>query len=120
MSLDPEVTTATIAPTLTTVFERDVRRWGLGTLQVQNLDPTQVFSGYLRRKVAGSLGFALVSLGDFLSIQPAGSVDADGNPTDSVTADLDLEGSAEIEFVGKMDGAGGDISWALRVSSVKP
>lgn len=119
MSLDPEVTTVAVAPTATTVWSGDVRRHGLVTVQVQNLDATQTFSGSLLRKVAGALGWSTSTMGDLASISPAGTLDGAGNPLDSVTVDVDVEGTAELAVVGFMSGAGGDVSVSVRTSGLK-
>lgn len=119
MSLDPPVVTLPVAPTATVVWSADVRRLGLCTLQVQNLDASQVFAGFLQRKVAGELGWSTSTMPDFSSIQPAGSLDGDGNPIDAVTADVDVEGTAELRLVGRMSGAGGDVSVSVRTSGPK-
>lgn len=109
--LDPTATTVAVTPTLMTVAAVDVRRWGLVTVQVDNLDPTQTFSGWIHRRVATEMGASTSTMPDFTSIAPAGSLDSDGNPTDSVTADIDVEGSATLELVGKMSGVGGDVRY---------
>jgi hypothetical protein len=119
MSADPPISTTAINGTSTLVFALDVRNIGLVTLQVQNLDALQTFSGFLWRKVAGGLDYSASTMPDFSSISPAGAVDGQGNPLDSVTADIDVEGSAELVFVGLMSGAGGDISWSVRKAGPK-
>lgn len=119
MALDPEITTVAVAPTLTVLAEVDVRREGLVTVQVSNLDVAQTLAGYVQRKVAGGLGWSTSSIPDFSSIQPAGTVDAAGNPLDSVTADLDVTGTAVIRVVGEMSGAGGNAQVAVRKTGPK-
>lgn len=120
MSADPPVTTIAVAATSTLVFTMDVRALGLVTLQVRNLAVGQTCRGYLWRRVANALSYAASTMPDFSSIAAAGSVDADGNPTDCVTADIDVEGSADLVFVALMSGAGGDISWSARKAGPKP
>lgn len=120
MSADPPIAPAFVDSTLTLVFSLDVRALGLVTLQVQNLDATQVCEGYVRRRVAQGLTSAVSSLPDFVAIQPAGSVDAAGNPTDTVTCDIDAAGSALLEFAARMSGAGGNIQYSFRKAGPKP
>jgi hypothetical protein len=119
MASDPPVTAVAVAPTMTTVFQLDARYLGLATVAVQNLDPTQTFSGYIRRAVSAGMTLATSSLPDFVSILPAGSVDAVGNPTDVVVCDVDVEGSAVLSLVGFMSGAGGNVSYSVRKSGPK-
>lgn len=119
MAADPPITTVAVGPTLTTVFTLDVRQLGLATVQVQNLDPLQTFSGVIRRSVSELMTAATSTLPDFISILPAGSVDASGNPLDVVVCDVDVEGSAVLSLVGFMSGAGGDISYSVRKSGPK-
>lgn len=119
MASDPPVIPFTVGPTTTTVFEFDARHLGLATVQVQNLDPTQTFSGFIRRGVAAGMALATSTLPDFVSILPAGSVDGSGNPLDVVVCDVDVEGSAVLSLVGFMSGAGGDISYSVRKSGPK-
>jgi hypothetical protein len=119
MAADPPVTPATVGPTMTPVFALDVRQLGLATVQVQNLDPTQTFSGVIRRSVSELMKSATSTLPDFISILPAGSLDATGNPLDVVVCDVDVEGSAVLSLVGFMSGAGGNISYSVRKSGPK-
>lgn len=116
---DPPVTTAAIAPTSTLVFTLNVRTLGLVTLQVRNLAAGQICSGFLWRRVSGQLSYSASTMPDFSSIAAAGSVDAQGNPTDCVTADIDVEGTADLVFVALMSGAGGDIEWSARKAGPK-
>lgn len=120
MSADPTSTTVAVAATMTLVATIDTRALGLVSIQVDNLDGAQTFSGFLRRKVASSMATATSSMPDFSAIQPAGSLDADGNPTDSVMADVDVEGSATLELYGRMSGAGGDVRVSYRKAGPKP
>ena len=62
---------------------------------------------------------ATSSLPDFISIAPASSTDANGNPTDVVVCDIDVEGSAVLSLVGFMSGAGGNVSYSVRKSGSK-
>lgn len=120
MSADPSATTTFVNATMTLVATVDTRQLGLVTLQVDNLDATQVFSGFLRRKVGSAMASATSSMPDFSAIQPSGSTDSDGNPTDSVVADVDVEGGAELELYGRMSGAGGNVRWSARKAGPKP
>lgn len=119
MSAEPVVTTTAIAPTLTQVFDRDVRNVAFVSLQVTNLNGSQVMSGFLRSSVNSQLAGATSTMPDFVSLQPAGSVDADGNPTDSVTADIDCGGRSRLQFYMRASGAGGNVSWTLRSTGPK-
>lgn len=119
MSLDPAIATAPVASTATVVWSADVRRLGLCTVQVQNLEAAQTFVGFIQRKVAAGLDWSTSTLPDFTSIQPAGTLDADGNPLDCVTADIDVEGTAELRLVGHMTGAGGDVQVSVRTAGPK-
>jgi len=117
---DPPIATVAVAPTLTTIFSMDVRALGLVTVQIQNMDATQTFSGYVRRSaVVAGLTSAPSSMPDFLGIAPAGSLDANGNPTDVVVADIDVEGSGLLSIVGFMSGAGGNVQYTARKAGPK-
>lgn len=120
MSADPSSTTVAVAATMTLVATLDTRALGLVSMQVDNLDATQVFSGFIRRKVASSMATATSSMPDFSAIQPVGSLDTDGNPSDSVMADVDVEGSALLELYGRMSGAGGNVRVSFRKAGPKP
>lgn len=100
--------------TATEVLELDVRDEDWVTLQVQNLDAVETFRGYVERRQSTAMGWSLSTLGDFAGIPPAGSTDSDGNPTDSVTADLDVSGTGYIRIVGVMTGTGGDVAVCAR------
>lgn len=119
MSGDPTTTTVAVAATLTRLFELDTRALGLVTVQVDNLDASQTFEGYLRRRVAAAMASSTSTMPDFSLIQPVGSVDSAGNPTDSITADVDVAGSAVLELWGRMSGAGGNVRWSARKAGPK-
>lgn len=98
------ITVATVAPTTTVVFEAQV--WGAhsATLQLDNLDATQVFSGVIQRKMRLESAWADSTLGDFEAVGPLAGV----------VADLDVSGTGYIRLVGTMSGAGGDVAWSMR------
>lgn len=105
MSLpDPVGVTVAVAPTSTTVLSVDVRGELRVSVQIDNLDAAQTFSGTVERRVAGAGNWSPSSLGDFSSIAALGSV----------TADLDVAGSADLRIVGTMSGAGGDVRVFIR------
>jgi hypothetical protein len=66
---------------------------------VQNDDGSQTFAGTVYRRLAGMTVWAASTIGDFGSIA-AGT---------SVVADLDVEGTDELEVRGTMSGAGGNV-----------
>lgn len=119
MSADPVVSTVAVAPTMTTILTLDVRRIGLATIHLRNLDATQTLEAYVQRNVAQGLPLAASSLPDFSALQPAGSVDAAGNPTDAAVCDVDVGGCATIALVGRMSGAGGNVQVAVRFTGPK-
>jgi hypothetical protein len=69
------------------------------TIQVVNLDGTQTFAGIIYRRKTGMSAWAPSSIPDFASVA-AGA---------SVMADLDVEGTDELELRGTMSGAGGSV-----------
>lgn len=100
----PPTTTVAVGPTTTVIFEADVRWSGWATLQIENLDATQTFTGFVERRQDTTMGWSRSTLGDF----------ADIAPLSSVAADLDLTGTAYLRVVGSMSGAGGDVRVASR------
>lgn len=103
----------TVGPTPTTVVSVDVRPDELVTLQIDNLDGTQTFSGTVERRLSDAAEWSPSSIGDFSSIAPAGSAG------DSVTADLDVSGTGFLRLVGTMSGAGGDVAYVIRIGARK-
>ena len=116
MSLpDPSREVVTVGPTSTVVWSGDVRSDEWLCMQVDNLDPTQIVTGTIERRLATSMGFSTTTIGDFASIQPAGTVDpTTGVPLDSVTADLDIRATGYLRLVMQMDGLGGDVATVVR------
>jgi len=97
------VATVAVAPTETTVLSvsrESLRGAKRITVGVQNDDGTQVFAGTVYRRLAGMTVWAASTLGDFASIA-AGA---------AVVADLDVEGTDELELRGTMSGAGGNVT----------
>lgn len=95
-------TTVAVAPTETTILSvsRDTLRGAKRlTVGVENLDATQSFTGAVYRRMSGMTAWAQSPLADFASIL-AGA---------AVVADLDVEGTDELEVRGTMSGAGGDV-----------
>jgi len=96
------VTTVSVAPVETTVLSvsRETLRGAKRiTVGVQNDDPSQTFVGALYRRLSGMSVWAQSSIGDFASIGPGAAV----------VADLDVEGTDELELRGYMSGIGGDV-----------
>ena len=116
---NPPVVVVTVGPTSTVVADLDVRSDELVTMQIRNLDPTQTFRGVVERRQSPEMEWSTTTVGDFNSIPPAGTVDADGNPLDSVTADLPVAGTGFLRVVGLMDGIGGDVSTCTRKGDPK-
>lgn len=100
----PPTATVAVAPTSTVVLEADVRNNDWATVQIENLDGSQTFSGTVERRQSTDLGWSPSTIGDFASIAPG----------QSVTADLDLTGTAYLRIVGTMSGAGGNVVVASR------
>lgn len=117
---EPTATTVFVNATMTQVASIDVRQLGIVSIQVDNLDAAQVFSGFLRRNVSASMNDATSSMPDFSQVQPLGSLDPDGNPSDSAMADVDVEGSATLDLYGRMSGAGGNVRVSYRKTGPKP
>jgi len=96
------VTTVAVAPTETTVLSvareslRGAKRLTVG---VQNDDGSQTFAGTVYRRLNGMTTWAASTLSDFASVA-AGS---------AVVADIDVEGTDELELRGTMSGAGGNV-----------
>ena len=112
---DPSREPVTVGPTSTVVWSGDVRSDEWLCVQVDNLDATQVFTGTVERRLSSAAGWSTSTVGDFASIQPAGTVDpTTGVPLDSVTADLDIRATGYLRLVGQMDGLGGDVAVVVR------
>ena len=102
------------------VWSGDVRSDEWLSMQVDNLDATQVFTGTIERRLSTAMGFSTSTIGDFGSIQPAGTVDpTTGVPLDSVTADLDIRATGYLRLVMQMDGAGGNVAVVVRKGTRK-
>lgn len=116
MSLpDPQRDVVAVGPTSTVVWSGDVRSEEWLSLQVDNLDATQTFTGVIERRLSTAQGWATSTLGDFSSIQAAGTTDpTTGAPLDSVTADLDIRATGYLRLVGVMSGAGGNVAVVAR------
>jgi hypothetical protein len=94
--------TVAVAPTETTVcsFKRGTLQGAKRiTIQVSNLDATQTFNGTVYRRKAGMAAWAPSTIPDFTDLLPL----------TSVMADLDVEGTDELEVRGTMSGSGGDV-----------
>lgn len=96
-------TIVAVAPTETTVLSvsreslRGAKRLTVG---VQNDDGSQTFAGTVYRRLSGMSVWATSSIADFASVA-AGT---------AVVADLDVEGTDELELRGAMSGAGGNVT----------
>ena len=96
------VATVAVAPTETVVLSvsreklRGAKRITVG---LQNDDGSQTFAGTIYRRLNGMTVWAASSIGDFASVT-AGT---------AVVADLDVEGTDELELRGTMSGAGGNV-----------
>lgn len=93
------LTTVSVAPTETTVLSvtREVLRGAKRlTVGVENADGSQTFSGIVYRRMSGMTAWAASSIGDFASIGPGSAV----------VADLDVEGTDELEVRGTASGLG--------------
>lgn len=99
----PPVTVA-VEPTDTVVAEMNALHIVIFTVQIDNLDATQTFTGRVQRRQDSGMEWADSTLADFSSIPPLGSV----------VADLDVKGTVELRVVGSMDGAGGNVRVAAR------
>lgn len=92
-------TTVAVAPTETTILSvsreslRGAKRLTVG---VENKDGSQTFAGVVYRRMNGMTAWATSTIADFASIA-AGA---------SVVADLDVEGTDELEIRGTASGAG--------------
>ena len=117
---DPSREVVAVGPTITVVWTGDVRSDEWLSMQVDNLDGTQVFTGTIERRLSTAQGWSTSTIGDFASIQPAGSVDpTTGAPLDSVTADLDIRATGYLRLVGQMNGLGGDVAVVVRKGARK-
>lgn len=96
--------TITVAPTTTILAVIDARQYEYLSVQIENLDPTQTFSGTVQRRLNSSNDFANSTIPDFAEIPPLGSV----------VADLDTASAVDIRLTGTMSGAGGDIRLTAR------
>lgn len=101
--------TVSVAPTSTLIVELDVRGCSRATLQVDNLDASQTFAGVIQRRVNTAGDWSPSTLGDYAEV----------GPLQSVTTDLDVDGTGYIRLVGSMSGAGGDVAYSVRVGSVR-
>lgn len=95
-------TSVSVAPTETTVLSvsRDLLRGAKRvTVGLQNNDASQTFSGTVYRRLNGMTTWAASGMVDFSSVLPLSAV----------VADLDVEGTDELELRGYMSGAGGTV-----------
>jgi len=100
----PPRSVVTVAPTSTEVVAVDVRDEQWLTMQVDNLDGSQTFTGVVERRVSDTMDWSESTLGDFAGIATGGSV----------TADIDVTGTGFLRLVGTMSGAGGDVAVCVR------
>lgn len=100
----PSRNVVAVAPTSTEVTVVDVREEQWLTVQVDNLDGSQIFTGIVERRVSDAMDWSESTLGDFAGIDAGGSV----------TADIDVTGTGYLRLVGVMSGAGGDVAVCVR------
>jgi len=101
---DPPRTVVAVAPTSTEVWSGDVRSEDWVSVQIDNLDGTQTFTGTVERRLSASSSWSQSTIGDFAGIPPGASV----------TADLDITATGYLRVVGTMDGAGGNVAVVAR------
>ena len=89
--VDVAVTTAEMS-----VAEFVVQFTAVLTVQIENLDSTQVFAGRVQRRLDPAMGWASSPTLDFAVIGPG----------ETVVADLDVRGSSGVRIVGAASGAG--------------
>ena len=108
-SPNPPRTVVAVATTSTVVVDLDVRNIEWVTLQVDNLDATQTFTGVIERRQSPDMDWAPSAIGDYSGV----------GPLLSVVADLDVSGTGYLRLVGTMDGAGGDVAVCSRIGDRK-
>jgi hypothetical protein len=108
-SPNPPVVVTAVAPTSTVVVELDVREVEWVTMQLDNRDAAQTFSGAIERRQSPQAEWAPSTLSDF----------ADVGPLTSVVADLDVSGTGYLRLVGVMSGAGGNVATCTRSGARK-
>ena len=101
---NPPVVPVSVGPTSTVVADLDVRSDEWVTLQIDNLDGTQTFTGVVERRQSPEMDWAPSTMGDYAGIAPG----------TSVVADLDVSGTGYLRVVGVMDGLGGDVAVCAR------
>ena len=94
------VSVAPVETTVLSVSREALRGAKRITVGVQNDDASQTFVGTVYRRLNGMTKWAASSIGDFGSI----------GPLSAVVADLDVEGTDEVEVRGYMSGAGGNVT----------
>lgn len=115
----PSGSVVAVGPTPTVILSLDVRSEEWLTVQIQNLDATQTVRAYVQRRINDAFGLGTSNIGDFTAIQPAGSVDGDGNPLDAPVADLDVTGTGFIVIEGVASGGGANVRVAYRKGNRK-
>lgn len=102
IATDGPVTVA-VLPATGPVVTWDTHYEDILTVQVDNLDATQNFSGTIQRRLTDAMEWAAAAIADFSNVLPGASV----------VADLDVRGTNALRLVGSMDGAGGDVRVAV-------
>lgn len=97
-------TTVTVAPTETTLATLDVTGASLVSVQVDNLDGSQTFSGNVKRRLGSSMLYARSSIPDLDTILPG----------ESAVVDLDVTATTDLKISGSMSGAGGNVKITAR------
>jgi hypothetical protein len=100
-----EPTTVGVLPAETVIATWDTKYDDLLAVQLENLDPTQTFSGKVQRKLHDDVDWADYPA-DYFNTLAAGA---------TVAWDVDVRATRAMRVVGSMDGAGGDV----RVTAVR-
>lgn len=93
-------TTVAILPTQTVLATWDVRSDDVLTVQIDNLDASQTFTGTLQRRLANTLDWAITGETDLSNVPPL----------TSVCVDINFGAARQLRLVGTMSGAGGDVT----------
>lgn len=100
MAIRVNPTVVAVAPVSTALFDPlTVGAQGALSIQVENLDATETFSGTVRTRLDPDNDMASSTIGDLQGIGPG----------QSVVVSLSLPANAEVDVVGTMTGAGGNV-----------
>lgn len=101
--------TVSVAPTTTTLQVFDVSKTAVLSIQIVNLDASQTFNGSIRTRSRADVSTAVLPFVDTLRVDFQGI-----GPGMPARADVQVGGAAELDVVGTMSGAGGNVSIATR------